>query len=88
MPQLSGDTLKLLLVGIIERVCQKTIVREIPGIRDCFSSKETIKGKNGGASREITKVSSMAPRDDIYNSFADHDKWFQLSRNVAVRQGL
>ncbi|KAJ7590794.1 hypothetical protein C8J56DRAFT_858082 [Mycena floridula] len=30
---------KLLLVGIIERTCRATIVREIPGITDCFPIK-------------------------------------------------
>lgn len=27
---------KLLLVGLVERTCAKTVVREIPGIVDCF----------------------------------------------------
>lgn len=31
---------KLLLVGIVERTCLKTVVREIPGITDCFRVKE------------------------------------------------
>jgi len=31
---------KLLLVGIIERTCRKTIIREIHGITDCFKVKE------------------------------------------------
>ena len=31
---------KLLLVGIVERTCVKTVIREIPGITDCFKSKE------------------------------------------------
>jgi hypothetical protein len=30
---------KLLLVGIIEQTCRKTVIREIPGITECFSSK-------------------------------------------------
>ncbi|EIW82067.1 beta and beta-prime subunits of DNA dependent RNA-polymerase [Coniophora puteana RWD-64-598 SS2] len=29
---------KLLLVGVVERTCHKSIIREIPGIADCFSS--------------------------------------------------
>ncbi|EGO02141.1 hypothetical protein SERLA73DRAFT_86356 [Serpula lacrymans var. lacrymans S7.3] len=33
-----ADFPKLLLVGIIERTCRKTIIREIPGITECFSS--------------------------------------------------
>jgi hypothetical protein len=31
---------KLLLVGIIERACLKTVVREISGITDCFLGKD------------------------------------------------
>lgn len=31
---------KLLLVGIVEKTCAKTIIREIPGITDCFKSKD------------------------------------------------
>ena len=36
---------KLLLVGLVERVCLKTVVREIPGITDCFMNEED--GKSG-----------------------------------------
>ncbi|KAI0089112.1 beta and beta-prime subunits of DNA dependent RNA-polymerase [Irpex rosettiformis] len=43
--QFSSDMPKLLLVGIVEKVCQKTVVREISGITDCFKSKED-KGGN------------------------------------------
>ena len=31
---------KLLLVGLVERACVKTVIREIPGITDCFKSKD------------------------------------------------
>ena len=31
---------KLLFVGIIERACRATIIREIPGISDCFQVKD------------------------------------------------
>jgi hypothetical protein len=31
-----ADMPKLLLVGLVERTCTKTVVREIPGIVDCF----------------------------------------------------
>lgn len=41
--QFSSDTPKLLLVGIVEKTCLKTVIREIPGITDCFKSKETDK---------------------------------------------
>jgi hypothetical protein len=42
--QLEADKPKLLLVGIVERACVKTIVREIPGIKDCFAGKDEGKG--------------------------------------------
>lgn len=31
---------KLLLVGIVEKTCVKTVIREIPGITDCFKHKD------------------------------------------------
>ena len=31
---------KLLFVGIVERACRATIVREIPGISECFQVKD------------------------------------------------
>lgn len=36
---------KLLFVGVIERTCRAAIIREIPGITDCFQVKED--GKKG-----------------------------------------
>lgn len=36
---------KLLLVGIVEKACQKTIVREINGISGVFLSKDEGKDK-------------------------------------------
>ncbi|KAH8118620.1 beta and beta-prime subunits of DNA dependent RNA-polymerase [Phellopilus nigrolimitatus] len=36
---------KLLLVDIVEKACQKTVVREISGISDCFLSKDEGKDK-------------------------------------------
>lgn len=44
---------KLLLVGLVERVCLKTVIREIPGIMDCFMNEED--SKNG------MKVYSVGP---------------------------
>lgn len=32
--------MKLLFVGIVERACRTTIIREIPGISDCFQVKD------------------------------------------------
>jgi len=31
---------KLLFVGIVERACRATVIREIPGISDCFQVKD------------------------------------------------
>lgn len=33
-----ADFPKILLVGIVERTCLKTVIREIPGITECFSA--------------------------------------------------
>ena len=44
---------KLLLVGLVEWVCLKTVIREIPGIMDCFMNEED--SKNG------MKVYSVGP---------------------------
>lgn len=39
--QVTSEVPKILLVGIVERTCAATVVREIPGIQDCFiASKE------------------------------------------------
>ncbi|KAF8076601.1 hypothetical protein FPV67DRAFT_1573909 [Lyophyllum atratum] len=37
------DMPKLLFVGIVERTCRATIIREIPGITECFSVKDDSK---------------------------------------------
>ncbi len=39
-PQFGSNMPKLLLVGIVEKTCLKTVIREIPGITDCFKSKD------------------------------------------------
>lgn len=41
---------KLLLVGIIERTCLKTVIREIAGITDCFLVKDE---KNKDAAMKV-----------------------------------
>lgn len=41
-----SDIPKLLFVGIVEHTCRATIIREIPGITECFQAKEDSK-KNG-----------------------------------------
>lgn len=45
---------KLLLVGIVERACLKTIIREIPGITDCFKSQD-----DGGGGEVVYRVSHV-----------------------------
>ena len=43
--QFGSDVPKLLLVDIVERACKKAVIREIPGITDCFESKDSDKDK-------------------------------------------
>lgn len=43
-----------MLVGLVERTCQKTIIREIPGIKDCFRVKEDSSGKDKGVIKVCT----------------------------------
>ena len=42
-----SDMPKLLFVGIVERACRVTVIREIPGIADCFQTKGD--SQNGSA---------------------------------------
>lgn len=44
---------KLLLVGIVEKTCMKTVVREIPGITDCFKNKEEKSGETMYKVRQV-----------------------------------
>lgn len=46
LSQFLSDIPKLLFVGIVEHTCRATIIREIPGITECFQAKEDSK-KNG-----------------------------------------
>ncbi|KAK7060450.1 hypothetical protein VNI00_001215 [Paramarasmius palmivorus] len=76
----SSDMPKLLLVGIVERVCRATIVREIPGITDCFQTKgDDKKGEglvqlstNGSNFRGLWEFSSadesIIEEDEIYSN--------------------
>jgi hypothetical protein len=71
---------KLLLVGIVERVCRATIVREIPGITDCFQTKVDDKkdeglvqlSTNGSNFRGLWEFSSadesIIEEDEIYSN--------------------
>ncbi|RXW17855.1 hypothetical protein EST38_g7989 [Candolleomyces aberdarensis] len=76
------DMPKLLFVGIVERTCRAAIIREIPGIADCFQSKEDNKKggeplikltTNGSNLRGMWEFSASAEEsileeDDIYSN--------------------
>ena len=51
---------KLLLVGLVERVCLKPVVREIPGITDCFMNEED--SKNGEKSYSVGPPAAVIHR--------------------------
>ncbi|OBZ76821.1 DNA-directed RNA polymerase I subunit rpa1 [Grifola frondosa] len=57
--QFGSSMPKLLLVGLVERICVKTVIREIPGITDCFKSKED--DENGEPSYTLTTNGSNIP---------------------------
>ncbi|KAF5321315.1 hypothetical protein D9619_000650 [Psilocybe cf. subviscida] len=48
------DMPKLLFVGIVERACRGTIIREIPGISDCFQ----VKGDNSKEGKSEVKLTT------------------------------
>ncbi|KAK7054250.1 DNA-directed RNA polymerase subunit [Favolaschia claudopus] len=72
------DMPKLLLVGILERTCRATIIREIPGITDCFQSREkgqaqvklTTNGSNFQGLWQFSAGSdeTILEEDDIYSN--------------------
>ncbi|KAJ7682575.1 hypothetical protein DFH06DRAFT_1161561 [Mycena polygramma] len=76
--QFRPDMPKLLLVGILERTCRATIIREIPGITECFQVRE--KGKtevklttNGSNFQGLWQFScssdeSILEEEDIYSN--------------------
>ncbi|KAL4076163.1 hypothetical protein J3A83DRAFT_4357265 [Scleroderma citrinum] len=78
--EFSSDFPKLLLVGIVERACRKTVIREIPGITECFSvtvkdngSEKTKLTTNGSNLRDIWKFAggsddSIIRFDTIYSN--------------------
>ncbi|KAH0839966.1 hypothetical protein J3R83DRAFT_921 [Lanmaoa asiatica] len=72
-----ADFPKLLLVGIVERACRKTVIREIPGIADCFklaNEKGTVQlTTNGSNFRGIWQFAggagdSIIDYDTIYSN--------------------
>ncbi|KAF7301868.1 DNA-directed RNA polymerase subunit [Mycena indigotica] len=50
--QFRPDMPKLLLVGILERTCRATIIRQIPGVSECFQTKE--ESKTGETTIKLT----------------------------------
>lgn len=44
---------KLLLVGVIERTCLKTVIREITNIKDCFLIVHDDKTGGSQSTREV-----------------------------------
>ncbi|KAH8830398.1 hypothetical protein DL96DRAFT_1495292 [Flagelloscypha sp. PMI_526] len=75
--QLSPDIPKLLFVGIVEKACRVAVIREIPGISDCFQSKSedgeitlTTNGSNFTGLRDFTGPSdeTILVDDEIYSN--------------------
>ncbi|KAJ7904744.1 hypothetical protein B0H14DRAFT_3079532 [Mycena olivaceomarginata] len=76
--QFRPDMPKLLLVGILERTCRATIIREIPGITECFQVREKDKTEvklttNGSNFQGLWQFSSgseesILEEDDIYSN--------------------
>ncbi|KAI9448093.1 beta and beta-prime subunits of DNA dependent RNA-polymerase [Lactarius indigo] len=77
--EFGSDLPKLLLVGIVERTCTKTVVREIPGIADCFRVKEASKDglvkitTNGSSLRGLWEFACateepLIEEDDVYSN--------------------
>ncbi|KAJ6598841.1 hypothetical protein DFH09DRAFT_1388152 [Mycena vulgaris] len=79
--QFRPDMPKLLLVGILERTCRATIIRQIPGITECFQVKEddkkgetkiklTTNGSNFQGLWQFSAGSdeSILEDDDIYSN--------------------
>ncbi|CAK5262993.1 unnamed protein product [Mycena citricolor] len=68
--EFNPDMPKLLLVGILERTCRATVIRQIPGISDCFQVKEDGKGK-GPTKIKLTTNGSNFQGLWLFNSGAD-----------------
>jgi hypothetical protein len=67
-----------MVVDIVERTCRKTIVREIPGIIDCFRVKEA----NKDGSIKVSAMSLLALKRPLINNILDNHQWFQLPRSL------
>lgn len=70
-----------MVVDIVERTCRKTVVREIPGITDCFRVKEA----NKDGSIKVSAVPLSAPERPLINDTIDNHKRFQFPRSLGSR---
>ncbi|KAI5834493.1 beta and beta-prime subunits of DNA dependent RNA-polymerase [Schizophyllum commune Tattone D] len=66
--EFSSDMPKLLFVGIVERTCKATVVREIKGITDCFAVKDDSKNK---AEPEIKLTTNGSNLPGVWDFTAD-----------------
>ena len=57
-------------MGIVEKACQKTVIREISGISDCFVSKDEGKDK-----KPKVCISTQVLLDIDTNYIQARDKW-------------
>jgi hypothetical protein len=60
-----------MVVDIVERTCRKTVVREIPGIIDCFRVKEA--NKDGSIKVSMSLLVLGRP---LINNIIDDYQWF------------
>ena len=63
-----------MVVDIVERTCRKTVVREIPGIIDCFRVKEA----NKDGSIKVSAMSLLGLGLPLINNVIVDHQWFQF----------
>lgn len=76
---------KLLFVGIVERTCCATIIREIPGITECFQAKDD--SKKGGEP-EIKVHLDGCLLNCLFILFAAYNEWVEFPWPVAICGGI
>lgn len=86
--EFASDMPKLLFVGIVERACRATVIREIPGIADCFQTKETVKGSSKSIIKVCQSCGTHAPTclSQLFILHLAHHQWLQLTGNVELRR--
>jgi hypothetical protein len=67
-----------MVVDIVERTCRKTVVREIPGIIDCFRVKEA----NKDGSIKVSAMSLLALGRSLINNIIDDHQRLQHPRSL------